>query len=474
MRLVLARSLVARTIASLALAHLVLGLAGIRVLAAAQSPSVTGSWHGTLEVGGTALRLVFHLDRDSGGGLAATMDSPDQGATGIPVTRATLEGDSLQLEVASIGGRYAGRWNRAADRIEGRWFQSGRSWSLALSRGVGGGTETDLERPQVPESPYPYRADSIRFEGGAPDVRLAGTLTVPDGPGPHPALVLVSGSGPQDRNSTVFGHPLFLVLADHLTREGVAVLRYDERGVGASTGRYATATIEEFAADASAAVEYLHGRPEIDADRIGLYGHSEGGLVAPLVAARRGDLGFLILVGAPAVDGREVLIAQSSRIAQVRGASEEDVDSVRALQERLFTAVFEESDSASIARRVRDLLEKRGLGAEAIENQIREFTRPWLRHFLTHEPAGVLEVLDLPVRAYYGARDLQVTPAQNAPLMRELLGAGDRADRTVRVLEGLNHLLQPAETGLPSEYRSIETTIAPEALAEITDAVPDR
>lgn len=426
-----------------------------------------GTWNGTLKAGGAQLRIVFHL-KAAGDSLTATMDSPDQGATDIPVSRVRVRDDSLHLAVTSIGGRFDGAVGPNAQEIDGTWTQSGRSFPLTLERGAVETTKTEVQRPQTPSPPYPYDTTAVRFQNKADNVTLAGTLTIPDGEGPHPAVVLVSGSGPQERNAEVFDHKLFLVVADYLTRRGIAVLRYDERGVGASTGSFESATTEDLARDVEAAVKALAARDAIDADRIGLYGHSEGGLIAPMVAARSNQVAFLVLLAPPGVPGRDLLPEQVARIREATGASPAAVDSARSIQRRLVEAVAEAPDSAAAAERVQRVLKKQGAGGEQVTAQVVEqLTSPWLRYFLTHDPRPVLRKVDVPVLVLFGENDLQVPPGQNRSPVAEALRANSRDDVTVRTVSGVNHLFQPSDTGLPTEYRSIETTMAPKVLETI-------
>jgi pimeloyl-ACP methyl ester carboxylesterase len=308
----------------------------------------------------------------------------------------------------------------------------------------------------------------VTFRNDAAGLTLAGTLTRPEGDGPHPAVVLVSGSGPQDRNSEVFNHKLFHVLADHLTRQGIAVLRYDERGVGASEGSFDGATSEDFAGDVGAAVRFLKNRSEIDPDAVGLLGMSEGGLVAPMVHTQFEPVDFLVLMAGPSVPGREILVEQTAQIATAQGASSGAVDSIRTVQRRTLDVVATAPDSAATAEQLRSVLDEEGLGTDRIQSQIEQMTDPWFRFFVRHDPVPTLRQVDVSVLALYGSKDLQVPPGQNADPMRTALQESPSDDVAVRVLDGLNHLFQPAETGLPTEYAQIETTMAPEALETVS------
>ena len=418
------------------------------------------------------IRVVFHVEQGADG-LTATMDSPDQGATGIPVSDVTVVGDSVAFSVDRIAATYEGALVEGGAKIEGTWTQGGQSFPLMLTPADEAETAPP-PRPQHPEPPYPYVADSVTVQNESAGLTLAGTLTRPEGEGPHPAVVLVSGSGPQDRNSEVFNHKLFHVLADHLTRQGIAVLRYDERGVGASGGRFDGATSEDFAGDAAAAVRFLKNRPNVDAEATGLVGMSEGGLVAPMVHTRFEAVDFLVLMAGPSVPGHEILVEQGAKIASAQGAPSAVVDSVRTMQRQMMEAIRTASDSAEMAEQVRTMLEARGLPAAQAESQIEQITSPWGRFFVRYDPAPALRQVDVPVLALYGSTDLQVPPDQNADPMRAALQESPSGDVTVRVLDGLNHLFQPAETGLPTEYAQIETTMAPTALQMVSGWILER
>ena len=257
------------TVSSLSWLIVVLLGALAPAVAAAQA-EVVGTWHGSLEVPGASLPLVFHIT-ETDGSLSATMDSPAQGATGIPVDTVTFEDGHVSLSINAIAGGYEG--DLVNDTLTGAWSQSGMSFDLTLERGEEG--EVVMNRPQEPKPPFPYAVEEVRIASSAAGVTLAGTLTLPDADAPAPVVVLISGSGPQDRDEALMGHRPFLVLADHLTRHGVAVLRFDDRGIGESTGSFATATSVDFADDVVSVVEFLDGRSDVGP--IGLIGHSEGG-----------------------------------------------------------------------------------------------------------------------------------------------------------------------------------------------------
>ncbi|WP_232663481.1 alpha/beta hydrolase family protein [Pseudonocardia sp. TRM90224] len=327
-------------------------------------------------------------------------------------------------------------------------------------------------RPQTPQPPFPYRAEDVTFPSGG--ITLAGTLTVPEGPGPFAAVLLITGSGPQDRDETLFDHKPFLLLADTITRAGLAVLRVDDRGVGGSGGNLDESTYDDLAADALAGVTFLKGRPEVDDARIGLFGHSEGGYLAPLVAQRAPrDVAFVAMMAGPAVSGSEVLELQNKLIYEQLGATPDQVEQqVGFIREhtRLMRAgeveTAHERARAHITEAVAALPADQRPDDAAIDAQARQLTSPYFASFLLYDPAQALAALSVPVLAFYGDKDVQVPATQSEPVLRTLLAPNPQA--TIRTFAGLNHLMQPAQTGGVTEYQTIETTIAPEVLDLVT------
>lgn len=431
-----------------------------------------GNWLGPIELptGGT-LRVALRVE-EAEGRRRAFFDSIDQDARGIPVTAVSVEGEAVRFEVKSIGGTFEGTFEADRTRIKGTWTQSILSLPLTLEKVE---ELAALNRPQHPEPPFPYRVEEVTFANEAAGISLAGTLTIPEGEGPFPVSVLVSGSGPQDRDETIFGHKPFLVIADHLTRNGVAVLRFDDRGVGQSEGEFSSATTEDFASDARAAVRFLKGRAEIDPGKVGIIGHSEGGVVGPMVAAEEpGEVAFLVLLAGTGVNGREIILHQAGLIARASGVPNEEVDrQVKELDEltsRMISGDARNDDAEELAQAV--------LAASGDEDPddsrsraISEMDGPWFRFFLTHDPSPVLRRVDCPVLALFGEKDLQVDPSQNAPEVDAALKEAGHERSEVEILPGLNHLFQTASSGSPTEYGAIEETIAPELLDRVAEWV---
>jgi hypothetical protein len=442
------------------------------------SEGIEGIWLGTLNISGMELRIVFRISQKPDGTLTATMDSPDQGLKDIPVDEITFENGNLHLEVKSVLGAFEG--NIKGDRltIDGQWKQAGTSWSLVLKHVE---KVPEIRRPQEPEKPYPYQEEEAIYENKKAGVKLAGTLTLPYSGGPFPAVLLISGSGAQDRDETILGHKPFLVLADYLTRRGIAVLRVDDRGIGGSTGDLSQATSKDFAGDVLAGIDYLKGRKEIDPNKIGLIGHSEGGLIAPMVAARSPDVAFIVMMAGPGLTGEEILYLQGASILKTEGVSDKAIAQNHTLQERMFSVLKQEEDSAIAEEKLHKIMvdalaemgkeekQELNLSEASLESQIQFMLSPWYRYFLTYDPRPALMKVKCPVLAINGEKDLQVPPEENLQAVEEALKAGGNEHYTIEELPSLNHLFQTAETGSLSEYGKIEETISLIALKIIAD-----
>ncbi len=442
---------------------------------AQQQPAVEGSWEGVLEVGAAKLRLVLHITKGPDGALAAKADSPDQGAVGLPVDAISRSNDAIHFEMKRLMVTYDGTLNREGSAIAGSFKQGGTAIPLTLKR-VAGKAPT-LNRPQEPKPPFPYAEEEVAYDNKTDNIRLGGALTLPPGKGPFPAVILITGSGPQDRNESLLGHKPFLVLADYLTRQGVAVLRVDDRGIGKSTGSVSNSTSAQFATDVLAGIEFLKGRKEINAKKIGLIGHSEGGLIAPIVAARSTDVAFIVLLAGTGLTGEEILYLQGERIARANGAGDPEVARQRAQQQLIFKAMREEKDNAAAEKRLlaefaklraaAPEAEKEEYNEQALQAQLKQVLTPWFRYFLTYDPRPTLKQVKCPVLALNGEKDLQVPPTENLREIEAALKAGGNRDVTIARLPNLNHLFQNCKTGSPAEYVQIEETFSPAALDAI-------
>jgi fermentation-respiration switch protein FrsA (DUF1100 family) len=431
----------------------------------AKPSDIDGAWIGTLEVGaGIKLRVVFHIVNTESG-LVTTMDSPDQGMNGLPTTKTTRDGTKLKIDVQKISGAFEGTIDTETNSIVGTWTQ-GAEMPLVLRR-LKDQSELELRRPQNPTKPYPYHDEDVSYENKLQNVTLAATLTIPAGKAPFPAVILITGSGPQDRDESLLGHKPFLVLSDYLTRHGIAVLRADDRGTGKSTGDFSTATTADFAIDTEAGIAYLKTRAEIDPHKIGLIGHSEGGIIAPMIAARNTDVAFIVMMAGSGVPGDEILVAQVQAIAESSGKTHEEAVKTAAKQREILALVKSEKDPAVLEKELKEKLSGEGLEAQA-GIEIKALTSPWFRYFMAYDPATALRKVTCPVLAINGEKDMQVPPKQNLPAIRKALEQAGNKHFEVDELPGLNHLFQTAKTGSPAEYASIEETISPVALDKMS------
>jgi len=439
---------------------------------------IEGIWEGTLKIPGGELRIVFKISKNPDGTQIATLDSPDQGAIDIPIEEVFFKDNTLRLEVKSVGGVFEGKVSEDFLVIEGEFKQSGQTLPFTV-KWVDKAVE--ILRPQEPKKPYPYIEKKVAYTNLNAGVKLAGTLTLPSDKGVFPAVLLITGSGPQDRNETIYNHRPFMVLADYLTRQGIAVLRVDDRGVGESTGDFSQATSEDFSSDVIAGVEYLNTYKEIDSKKIGLIGHSEGGIIAPMVAVKSSDVAFIVLMAGTGLTGEEILYLQGALISRAMGVSEEDIAKNRQFNEKIFSLVKEENDEKTIEEKLRQMFmadwvdlneeEKSRIGDPEVflKAQLQSLLSPWLKFFLTYNPKPTLSKVKCPVLAINGEKDLQVPPKENLSAIEEALKVGGNQNYTIKELPNLNHLFQTAQTGLPAEYVKIEETISPVALKIIGD-----
>ncbi|MFO0964074.1 MAG: alpha/beta fold hydrolase [Gemmataceae bacterium] len=461
-------------------------ITGLQIRPAAK-PAPTGVeeiYEGKLKAGATEVRLVFHLFKQKDGSYAGAMDSPDQGVKGLVLDEATVKEDAVRLELSVAKIVFEGKRSKDGQEIAGTFNQAGLSIPFTLKRVP---KATEASRPQTPKKPYPYDEIEVAYENKLHGVKLAGSLTVPRSKGPFPAVLLITGSGAQDRDETILGHKPFLVLADHLTRRGIAVLRVDDRGVGGSTGSVPKSTTADFAEDVLAGVEFLKGRKEIDPARIGLLGHSEGGAIAPLVASRSKDVAFIVLLAGTGVPGHEILCTQSAAGLKLAGrARPEELALLKTLQDRLFAVVRAEKDLAEAEKKAGAALkeitgklsaeEKKESAAAlvVIESHKQLVLSPWGRYFMDYDPRPALRKVTCPVLALNGAKDVQVDAKVNLAAIEAALKEGGAKDVTIVELPDLNHLFQTCKTGAGAEYGAIEETLAPVLLERVAEWITKR
>jgi len=438
--------------------------------------SITGEWNGVLKVQGIQLRLVFHITKNDTG-YSATMDSPDQGAKDIPMSKVTYENQVLTIDMAAAQIEYTGKPD-SAGVVVGTFTQAGQSLPLNLTHKAV--KTAELKRPQDPVKPYPYYQEEVSIENAKDNLTLAGTLTLPQREGKFPAVILITGSGPQNRDEELMGHRPFLVLSDYLTRNGIVVLRCDDRGTFGSKGDFAKSTTFDFATDVEAEIRYLMTRKEIDHERIGLIGHSEGGIIAPLVALSNKNVRFIVLMAGTGISGDKLLLLQQELIGRASGIKEDDLKETADINRGLYDLIIQSNRPDSLNKQLTDYIKFRIRNAknkdmpkgmtedDIVKQELAQLSTPWIQCFIRYNPLITLERVKCPVLAINGSKDLQVPSKVNLPAIEKALEKGGNKRVTIKELPGLNHLFQECTTGLPKEYSEIEQTISPVALETIT------
>jgi pimeloyl-ACP methyl ester carboxylesterase len=435
-----------------------------------------GSWLGKLSVSAVELRLVFNIKSNEKDSLSATMDSPDQGSKNIPLGRVILKDENLIIQAPLLLGEYKGTIINDTT-IKGTWTQRGAAYALDLKKLK---TQFVLNRPQEPKPPFPYTSEDVIFTNNMAKINLAGTLTIPQGEGPFPAVIMITGSGGQNRNEELLGHKPFLVISDWMSRHGIAVLRYDDRGVAKSQGSQLNATSADFGDDTQAAFDFLKKNTKINPEGIGLMGHSEGGLIAPIVASSNPEIAFIVSLAGPGVTGQQIIIRQQEDIGKLSGVSEDKVRKSEETNKKLFAVLRKEKDNKKAELKImalyREILEREKSPKEDIDKAVSqlkatfgESTYTWLRFFLFTDPSAFWKKVKCPVLALNGEKDVQVAAHENLPAIEKAVrSSGNKAVKAMQ-LPGLNHLFQHCKTGLPAEYGEIEETFSPEVLQIISD-----
>ena len=435
-------------------------------------------WEGKLNLGSISLRLVIKVFDNKEGKLDAFLQSPDQSEKDFPVTNISFTEDSMKFSAQSLACEYAGKLIKDSLLIRGTFKQLGTPYPLNLKKID---KVTEPRRPQNPKKPYPYNDEEVTFENKSANITLTGSFTFPKEGGKYPAVVLVSGSGPQDRDESLMNHKPFLIISDYLTRNGIAVLRYDDRGFGKSKGNFSTATSEDFASDALASVEYLKTRKEVDPTKIGITGHSEGGLIAPMCAVQSKDVSFIVLLAGPGVPGKEILLLQARLISKAGGEKDGEIEKSNSLSEKIYDVVLNVENNDEAQKQIKSLYEdyynslsvedkkKADAQKQTTEQSFKQLLSPWFKFFMKYDPRPIIEQVTVPVLVLNGEKDLQVPPFQNLPEIEKALKSGGNKKFKIVELPGLNHLFQQAKTGSPSEYGEIETTFSEEALKIMKD-----
>ncbi len=439
------------------------------ILFAQQNKNIVGIWQGTLSVSGVELRLIFHISESESGELSATLDSPDQGAKDIPLDKVIYENKKIKITSATMLATYTGTVDTDSLKITGTWEQSTMELPLNLEKVD---EIPKLNRPQEPKPPYQYFEKEITFFNKKDSITLAGTLTYPKEGNDFTAVVLISGSGAQNRDEELFEHKPFKVIADYLTLKGIAVLRFDDRGVGKSEGSFAGSTTEDFVNDVEAAVDYLNTLDFIDKNKIGLIGHSEGGIIAPLLAAASDKIDFIVMMAGLGTKGNTLLLDQTKLILEKSGMDEKLVNDIVEINSGLYEIVLQGYDNEKSEKEIKEFYksiskkysqeekQNRGLNEQNIDATIKQLLSPWFKYFLAYNPETVLSKVKCPILAINGTNDLQVPADKNLEGIKNAVEKGGNKNLTIKKFKGLNHLFQTSESGLPNEYGKIEETIS--------------
>lgn len=449
----------------------------------AQQNKFEGIWEGDVDAGMQKMRLVFYISTTASGSWKLAMQSPAQSPAQMPADTAIVENTTISMEMKKFNIRFSGKLLNDST-IDGKFIQ-GKIFPLQLKKVEKASVITKPKRPQTPKPPFSYQSLNVNFSSKDQSLRFAATLTLPDTiPGKkYPAVILISGSGPHDRDATMFGHKPFAVIADHLTMKGFAVLRTDERGIGKSTGNFSTATSADFANDAEAALDYLQQHASIDPKNIGFIGHSEGGQVAPMVASRRKDVKYIVLLAGPGIPCLDLMAEQNVAIFRSNGMSTVTAEAYGNLYKKLLSAIIQSPDTAAAlvngikvtsqwkaADSVKQILKVSDEKAihSYVNGMVQAVYSPWFRYFIAYDPTPALKNLSCAVLALNGSRDLQVLPASNLAGIKNALKKSKTKNYEVKEIPQLNHLFQTCNNCTMGEYSTLEESFSPLALEIIT------
>lgn len=439
------------------------------------SQSLEGVWHGITKTPDDKEIVFVFLFEKNQDDYSVTMAVPTFNVSEIKPKSTILKEGHLTIEDTGLNMKYDGVWNENTTQIEGTYKEGGVKLLLNLKKGNPEMPKNN--RPQEPVKPYPYYEENVKFNNTDARVTLSGTFTRPTQKGDYPVVILISGSGRHDRDGSAMTHKPFLVLSDYLTRQGIAVLRYDDRGFGESTGDFSEATTADFAKDVLSAVTYLKSRKDIDVQHIGLIGHSEGGMITPMAANQTSDISFIVALAATGILGSDVVAMQSKSLRPF------PVPDEVAFEENVKKSITIATSNQELATKRKELNAHnktyltpilKSLGAtdenisKFIDNETETVLKPWNIYFYTHNPAEEFEKLKIPVLSLNGSKDTQVDATVNQNAIRQALIKGKNENYKIVELENLNHLFQECETGKVDEYGKIEQTFSPIALNEIS------
>ena len=451
---------------------LVLLLAGLALSSSLSAQDISGAWHGKLSLPTGSLTIVFHISQTEQDVYVTTLDSPDQGANGIKTQTTSFNDSTLIIQIPVIHASYKGKLN--SDNTINGTFTQGMPLPLNLKKGEA----SRPKRPQEPQPPFPYRSEEVTVRNERDGINLAGTLTLPEKGTKFPAVVMVTGSGAQNRDEEIMGHKPFFVIADYLTRNGIAVLRCDDRGTAASQGTHATATNEDFATDTEAMVNYLRSRKEINAKKIGIIGHSAGGIIAFIVAKKDLSIAFVVSLAGAGVRGDSLMLKQVELISKSQGMPDAVWQGMKPSIRNRY-AILQQTDKtpeelqkelyADVTKTMSPEQLKDLNTIQQLSAQISSMTSPWYLHFMRYDPAQDLKKLKCPVLALNGEKDIQVDAAMNLAAIQERITGNGNKNVTVKAYPNLNHLFQTCEKGTLAEYGQLEETINPEVLKDIIE-----
>ena len=436
-----------------------------------------GLWTGTIAAGGIEMQIDFEIKEAE---RKVLMSVPIQNLENIESTTLLISGDTITIMYTSFRARYDAIYDQKSEEFIGEWNQ-GRAIALNLKRTD---AKTEFKRPQTPEEPFPYDIQDVSIENDNTGVTLAGTLTTPKGDGPFPLAILVSGSGRQNRNSNILGHKPFLVIADYLTRAGIAVLRYDDRGVDKSTGNHGESTSADFANDANFVFQYAKTLDKIDKSKIGIIGHSEGGMIAPIVASQNQDLGFIVSLAGPGVPISDLMTNQNVMVLEKSGMSPEGLETTKQNLPLIYSIVNQDKEPKqlfdSLINAVHGFYDKLSeedqkllapTKASYYMSLAQSFFSPWFRYFLAYDPTESWQKTKCPVLALNGSEDIQIDAKANTKAIMTNLAISGNNKAQIKIIDGLNHLFQPCVKCDLAEYATIEITFDESVLAMIRDFI---
>ncbi len=451
----------------------------------AQNP--IGTWQGNININSQQIPIVFHFYKDTTGKLTGKWDSPTQNANNLPCSNITVNADSIVIDLKIISGFYNGKFI-TPDSMAGTWHQGNGRLLLNLVRTSNNAAFNTPKRPQTPKPPFPYEADSITYANADNTMHYGATFTKPFDKTnkKYPAVLLITGSGKQDRDENIFDHKPFAVIADYLTKNGIAVLRVDDRGMGETTGSFDTSSSQDFAKDVECGIKYLESRKDVDVKNIGLIGHSEGGMIAPMVAAENKSVSFIIMLAGTGVQGNIINDRQNILPMKTAGVNKDIIEKFLQLHHVLIAAAMltttinefkddvpkiyygwkKQQTEETINTLIKGTDEQ---AIAALENKYIIFHSKWWKFFLTHDPSKDIERLSIPVLALNGSKDIQVDPKTNLPAIENALKKSKSKNYTTRELPGLNHLFQHCKKCTIEEYGELEETFAPEVLEIMRD-----